>query len=216
MREKSEQLQQTQQGTNATRMTQAQALESIVIAGQAQPSENVQPMDQSNVSQDVQPAEVETAILAVDQDMQDDIAAVMTEATSASEGLPLATLVRPARTLQIEEVDAPIAKHSEKVTLRGVTEFSLEVEARRGLITQRLGQSPNTVRASSYLTEHAYNTAQSQFVLAKQRNFVTLNQPKFEGDWIQAPMQLKMKLWTTSGQWLARDSHYECSRRWRL
>ena len=91
-------------------------------------------------------------------------------------------LVGQARTLQIEEIDAPIVKYSAKMTLRGVTDFNREVEARWVLIAQQRAQLPNAVGGSS-LTEHTYNTVQWQFMFSKQQNFVTLcatNQPKFE------------------------------------
>ncbi len=204
----------TQQGSSSSGMTQAQAVEMIIAASQAQSSENVQPMDQQEAGLDAQPGETEPSFPTGDQDMQDDSATVMTEATSTSQGLPLAAVVRPARPLQIEEIDAPIAKHS-AILMCGVTDFSLLVEARSGSVAQRLAQVPIAVGAASYLTEHTHNTAQSQFVLPKQRNFVTLDEPnqlKLGGDRNQAPMELKMKLGNTFGQCRVRWSDHDYSK----
>ena len=143
---------------------------------------NIQPMDQQDADPLPQEAEADSAPLTIDQEMQDDAAR---EATSASEGLSLAALVRPARRQQIGEIDTLIGKHSARTSLRAATDFAFEVDARRTLLVHRLAQLPNAVGANSYLTEHAHNTAQSQFVWPKQRNFVTLyasNQRKLEGE----------------------------------
>ncbi len=132
---------------------------------------------------DQQQADVDPVPLVIDQEMHDDTATVAAEATSASEGLPLAALVGTTRRQRVEEIDAPIARHSANVSLRDATDFAFEIEARRALVVHRLSQLPNAVGASSYLTEHTHNTAQSQFVLARQRNFVALyapDQPKLQ------------------------------------
>ena len=54
-----------------------------------------------------QQADVDCVPLVIDQQMQDDTATVMTEATSASEGLSLAKLVGTTRRQRVEEIDAP-------------------------------------------------------------------------------------------------------------
>ncbi len=181
-------------------MSQEQAVQIVTAASQGQTSEGAQAMDQQEADPVLPQSVVDPAPLIIDQEMEDDAATVATEATSTSEGLPLAALVGTTRRQRVEEIDAPIARHSAKVSLRGATDFAFEIEARRALVVHRLSQLPNAVSASSYLTEHTLNTAQSQFVLPKQKNFVALyapDQPKLQGEWSQAPMELKMKLWTT-------------------
>ncbi len=200
------------QKVETTQISQGQAPQTVVTATQGQLDGDAQTINQQLADPAALQADVDAAPLIIDQEMQDETSTVATEATGTSEGLPLAALVGTTRRQRVEEVDAPIARHSAKVSLRGATDFAFEIEARRALVAHRLSQLPNAVGASSYLTEHTHNTAQSQFVLPKQRNFVALfapDQPKLLGEWIQAPMELKMKLWTTSGQCCVRwTDHY--------
>ncbi len=203
MREAAAGHQQAQAVSSATGTLSDPTLHMTVSTGQVQSNQEVQPADAASMP------------VAMDQDMQDDTATVVTEATSASEALPLATLASTTRRQRVEQTDAPITKQSAKVSLRGATDFAFEVEARRALVLHRLSQLPNAVGASSYLTEHTHNTAQSQFVLPKKRNFAALyapDQPKLEGEWSQAPMELKMKLWTTSGQCRVRWADHDYSK----
>ncbi len=135
------------------------------------------------------------------QEVEMIVTASQAQPTENVQPMKIENASQDAQPSQIETAVPTVDKdmQDDTATVMTVTEFSLEVEARRGLITQRLAQLPNAISAPSYMTEHTYKTAQSQFVRPKQQDFVTLytpNRPKLEGDWNQAPMGLKMKLWT--------------------
>ena len=63
-------------------------------------------------------------------------------ASTASETIPLVRHRTHTRELAVEDIDAPIAKYPAMISLKGVTIFSMELEARRQLVAHRLSEIP--------------------------------------------------------------------------
>ncbi len=80
-------------------------------------------------------------------------------ASTASKAIPLVRHRTYTRELAVEDIDAPIAKYPAMISLKGVTSFSVELEARRQLVAQRLSEMPLAAGPNLYLTEHVHSSS---------------------------------------------------------
>ncbi len=91
-----------------------------------------------------------------DGEMQDEASLV---SSTASEAVPLVRHRMHTRELAIEDIDAPIAKYPAMISLKGVTNFSMELEATRLLVAQRLSEMLLAAGPNLYLTERVHSSS---------------------------------------------------------